>query len=169
MNSVPTSKLREQAALIIAVLQGFHFQPHIVGGVLRAEMLGGTTKDIDVAVLVGEQDITAIKSLLERFAYVCAHENESEYTEQSGFWADYRLGDVNVILYNSQTYRTLDALVSSFDLNINMYYERGGSVLNNYFDGTVVTYTHDIKHAQKPERIARFRREYPELDWSQVC
>lgn len=151
----------------VNVLEAVQYEPHLVGGVLRVAALGGTTADVDIALIVNHND-TTITTILERLGYTVQHVQESKYAnETNGFLADYRKDDINIILYSSVVYSDVQELVSSFDLNINKYYLQDGKLCNNHFDGTVVVYTEDSNHERHLERITRFSKEYPNLDWTQ--
>lgn len=163
-----TTELRAEAEHTLLTLAALHYEPHVVGGVLRVEALGGETKDIDIAVILHRAEVKAAISIMERLGFEVQHEQSSAYTEQTGFFADLRSGNVNIIIYDAGMYRDVQQLVKSFDLNINKYYENAGTVLNDCFDGEFVEYTASSQHVFKPERIVRFRDEYPALNWCRV-
>lgn len=164
-----TAELRAQAADVLRVLDLLEYKPAVVGGVLRVEQLGGVTKDIDIAVITAQYQLEFLHHTLTRLGYKCAHSADTQYaTETNGFFADYHKDDVNVILYSDEVFSSLQHLVSTFDLNINKYIEHVGCVQNDFFDGVTVEHTDSPFHAIRPERITRFRKEYPELDWSNV-
>lgn len=163
-----TAKLREQAAPIIKSLTTLKFQPEVIGGVLRVEALGGSTKDIDIAIRVTPEDYAWARKVLLVAGYEVQHACNTEYAKGLGFFADFRKGDVNVIVYNRNLYPTHASLIESFDLNINKYYEEAGRLRNDCFDGTVVLYSAHHLHLPRPERIERFRSEYPHLNWEAV-
>lgn len=151
----------------ITVLRALQYEPHLVGGVLRVAALGGTTSDVDIALIVDHRD-EVIMATLDRLGYNVQHIQDSKYAnDTNGFLADYRKGDVNIILYSAEVYDGIRDLVSSFDLNINKYYLHDGVLCNDHFDGEFVIYTENSHHARHLERITRFRCEYPDLDWTQ--
>lgn len=151
----------------ITVLRALKYEPHLVGGVLRVAALGGTTADVDIALIVDHRD-ELILATLDRLGYDVQHTQDSKYAnDTNGFLADYRKGDVNIILYSAAVYSGVSDLVASFDLNINKYYLHHGVLCNDHFDGEFVIYTENSHHARHLERITRFRCEYPNLDWSQ--
>ena len=141
----------------------------IVGGVLRSTVLGGETNDIDIAVLCNDSDIERISSSLNSPPI---HTHCSEYSDQSGFLADWRscAGTINVIAYNQQEYSTLEALVAAFDININSFLwdAMSGEIDLNGFDGKNVKPCSYGIGGRKPDRIKRFVREYPDLNWAEV-
>lgn len=151
----------------INVLRASQYEPHLIGGVLRVAALGGTTSDVDIALIVDCWD-GFITVTLDHLGYSVQHTQDSKYANDgNGFLADYRKGDVNIILYSAEVYGDVRDLVSSFDLNINKYYLHDGVLCNDHFDGELVIYTESNHHNRHPERITRFRCEYPDLDWSQ--
>lgn len=162
------SNLLEKVQADKDVLEALQYTPHLVGGVLRVAALGGTTADVDIALIVHHND-DVIKTVLERLGYTVQHIQDSKYAnETNGFLADYRKDDINIILYSSMVYSDVCELVSSFDLNINKYYlQEDGALCNDHFDGTVVVYTENSNHERHLERITRFSAEYPHLDWTQ--
>lgn len=163
-----TKELRAEVEHTLLTLDALHYEPHVVGGVLRVEALGGETKDIDIALLLHRAEVKSAISILQRLGFEVQHEQSSEYTEQTGFFADLRSGNVNIIIYDAAAYSNVQQLVKSFDLNINKYYEYNGTVHNDCFDGEFVEYTASSQHVFKPERIVRFRDEYPTLNWCRV-
>lgn len=163
-----TRSLRAEAAPIIDALTKYGYAPAIIGGVLRVEQLGGATKDIDVALRITAPHVSNCRRFMEKHGYVLVHAQRSRYAFREGFLGDYRKGNVNVIMYNAHIYTSLAKLVDSFDLNINKFYEENGSLYNQSFDGVTVQYTPNPLHIPKPARVARFRKEYPELNWSRV-
>ena len=151
----------------ITVLRALQYEPHLVGGVLRVAALGGTTADVDIALIVDHRD-EVIMATLDRLGYNVQHMQDSKYAnDTNGFLADYRKGDVNIILYSAGVYSGIRDLVASFDLNINKYYLHDGVLCNDHFDGEFIIYTENSHHKRHLERITRFRCEYPDLDWSQ--
>lgn len=171
--SITTTELRAEAQPIIAELARYGYNPAIIGGVLRVEALGGVTKDIDIAVRITPAVLGQCSTLLSKLGCVCVHVNTSKYNYRDGFLADFRVGDVNIILYNEYHFPSLTRLVNSFDLNINMFFEEEDvygemEVYNMQFNGETVQYAPHHLHVPKPDRITRFRKEYPELDWSNI-
>lgn len=163
-----TTELRAEAEHTLLTLDALHYKPHVVGGVLRVEALGGETTDIDIALLLHQAEVKSAISIMERLGFEVQHEHSPVYTGQTGFFADLRSGNVNIIIYDAAMYHDVQQLVKSFDLNINKYYEHAGTVHNDCFDGTFVEYTASSQHIFKPERIVRFRDEYPTLNWCRV-
>ncbi|QGH73769.1 hypothetical protein [Vibrio phage vB_VhaP_VH-5] len=153
----------------LQVLRGLDYQPHLIGGVLRVAALGGTTADVDIALIEDSTDQLVLDVLLKGLGYNLQHVQDSKYAnETNGFLADYRKGDINIILYSSEVYNNVRELVSSFDLSINKYYlDSDGVLCNDHFDGYVVKCTESSNHTHNLERITRFKTEYPDLDWTQ--
>lgn len=163
------TQLRNLANTHLRVLRQSGLMPYLIGGLLRVEQLGGVTSDVDIALLVTPQRYEEVCKIVEGLGgYELQHECDSPYAHTAGFLADFRWGDTNLILYNSIHYPTIQSLVASFDLSINKYYELAGITYNDEFDGTRVNYNTHPLHLPRPERIARFRMEYPHLDWSAV-
>ena len=154
---------------VLSQLSALGLTNSIVGGVLRSTVLGGETSDIDIAVLCNTSNIDSISSSLNSSP---VHIHCSEYSEQSGFLADWRLygGTVNVIAYNQQEYPTLNALVDAFDININSFlWDAVSGIINlNGFDGKNVKPCSYGIGRRTPDRIKRFVREYPDLNWTEV-
>lgn len=143
----------------------------IVGGVLRSIALGGTTHDVGIAVLVAPTDFANLVHDINKQLpdFQVQHICNNEYAKNQGFLADWRSGDVNIVAYSLDAFATLPELISSFDLNINMYYmDSADNICNDHFDGHTVTYNQNPLHLPRPERVARFKVEYPHLDWSNV-
>lgn len=151
----------------VQALKTLHYEPHLVGGVLRVAALGGTTHDVDIALIVGSRDM-AIRVVIERMGYDLQHTQDSKYADETnGFLADYRKEDVNIILYSAAVYEGVADLVASFDLGINKYYLKEGVMCNDHFNGKDVIYTENSNHKRHLERIQRFATEYPDLNWEQ--
>lgn len=163
-------ELRVLADAVISHLEAIDYLPHLIGGLLRVEQLGGVTNDVDIAILVEPSDFENVKQDMATKLphFELKHECDSPYAHTAGFFADYRWGDVNIIIYNESIYPSVRSLVASFDLNINKYYVAHDKVFNDHFDGTTVLYNQHPLHLPRPARIDRFKAEYPHLDWSQV-
>lgn len=164
------SQLRAIANTHLHLIDDAGFTPYLIGGLLRAEHFGTTTSDVDIAILVSPEDFEGAKMDIKAYLpdYVLQHECDSPYAHTSGFLADYRCGDVNLIIYNKRCFNSIDRLVQSFDLNINKFYELDGKVYNTEFNGTDVEYSQHHLHLPRPERIERFRTELPHLNWERV-
>lgn len=163
-------ELRVLADTVIAHLEAIDYLPHLIGGLLRVEQLGGVTNDVDIALLIEPSDFENVKQDMATKLphFELKHECDSPYARTAGFFADYRWDDVNIIIYNSHMFNTVNDLVDSFDLNINKFYEYEGKTYNRRFDGTTVLYNQHPLHLPRPARVDRFKAEYPHLDWSQV-
>ena len=160
-------KVTTQVEGLVQTLRNLQYDPLLIGGVLRVAALGGSTADIDVALIVPSDD-KYIHNTLKHLGFDLVHTQDSKYAgETNGFLADYRKDDVNIILYSATVYIGVRDLVSSFDLNINKYYLKDGELCNDYFDGRVVLYTENSNHQRHLDRITRFSLEYPDLDWTQ--
>ena len=160
-------KVTVQVKGLVSTLCNLQYDPLLIGGVLRVAALGGSTADVDIALIVPSND-KFIHTTLEHLGFDLVHTQDSKYADETnGFLADYRKDDVNIILYSAAVYTDVRDLVSSFDLNINKYYLEDGALCNDYFDGYVVLYTENSNHQRHLDRITRFSLEYPDLDWTQ--
>lgn len=168
----------KRAEFAVQILNAAGYDAHIVGGALRVQALGGTTNDIDIAVITtfkeGELLNKDVNILLDRlgFNFKLQHQN-SDYTDDSDlFIADWRSGDINLIAYNRSVTPTVRDLVNTFDLSINMFYKENGVLKNDIWlqgIGAVVINPNTKGHnPHLKERIARFKQEYSHLDWSPV-
>lgn len=165
------------AKSICGVLRAAGYDAHIVGGALRVLAVGGTTSDVDIAVL-GTQRESALLDADLRILFKTAQfrlQHTQTYSSRCGFIADWRSGDINVICYDTDRYSTIDELVLGFDYNFNMWLLSEHGTLRNPFsmDNTVVTLntniaTHHNLDKIKFERTPKFRAMLNHLDWSAV-
>ena len=166
-----------RAKWICGVLRAAGYDAHIIGGALRVLAVGGTTSDVDIAVL-GTQGESALlhedlRILFKTEQFKLQH--TQTYSSRCGFIADWRSGDINVICYDTDRYDTIDELVLGFDYNFNMWLLSDQGTLRNPFsmDNTVVTLntniaTHHNLDKVKFERTPKFRAMLNHLDWSAV-
>lgn len=161
----PTAQVQE----VLDCLKQLNHPVSIVGGALRAEVLGGTSKDVDIAIICGSYDLDLISKVLNKAP---EHVHQTKYAEQSAFLADWRLhgGMVNVIAYCVDSYSTIGELVLGFDFNINSFlWDSSTHIIDtNGFDGRNVLPCNYCVGRRNPERIRRFVQEYPELNWTEV-
>lgn len=171
----------ERAKTIKGILKGAGYNCEIVGGALRVLALGGSTQDVDIAVIVeGGWEYHALvadmRILLRPFAPCIQHSHDlSGYSSNDGFMGDLRLGNINVIAYSKDTYPNIDALIGKFDLNINQWYiDSDGNLENDYWcpnrQQVKINKYRDSCHriGRLDERIARFKQDLPHLDWSKL-
>lgn len=163
----------DEALGTLEKLSELGFEANVVGGQLRVAMHGGTTNDTDIAILCDWEDINSVGHILGGILPV---HKTNWYSRCPGYLADFRIGDVNVILYGRAIFDSIRTLVKSFDISINQYYlNEGMQIMHDDFDGVHVQLTpyygtvRSVGKPPKPERVARFILEYPELDWSQVA
>ena len=161
------------AVKVLEDLSALGFEANVVGGQLRVALHGGITNDVDIAILCAYEDIRHVGYAL---GGITPEHKTNWYSNQTGYLADFRVGDVNVVLYDAQVFDSIRMLVKSFDLSINQYYlDLDNNIKHDDFDGVHVQLTpyygtaRSVGKPPKPERVARFIREYPELDWAQVA
>ena len=161
----PTTQVQE----VLDCLKRLNHPVSIVGGALRATVLGGASKDVDIAVICGSYDLDLISKVLNKTP---EHINQTQYAGQSAFLADWRLHDgmLNVIAYCVDSYPTMHELVSGFDFNINSFlWDSSTHVIDtNGFDGYNVLPCNYGVGRRNPERLSRFVQEYPDLNWTEV-
>lgn len=171
-----------KAKLIVGILRAAGYDAHIVGGALRVLALGGSTQDVDIAVIVDEygeaqafaRDIGHI--LFSPMGYHFSMQHcKIGYESLNGFLADWRYENVNVIAYDKAVVSDVYGLVSAFDLNINQwYYDDAGVLHNDHFDPVTKLVKvnperdNDFQMKRLDDRVTRFKDIYPELDWSEV-
>jgi len=173
------------AELTVKVLERLGYAVSIVGGALRVAALGGTTQDVDIAVLVDgvdglsrlENDVHEVLNRVPLCDEEFRYSHERSYSDSDGFLADWRSGKVNLIAYNSNCYPTIKSLVDQFDLNINQWYVHPTKgMVNDYieFDNHVVSVIVNPKRdcqghtLRLADRIQRFKLIYPHFNWSKV-
>lgn len=170
----------KRAELLVGILRAAGYDAHLIGGALRVQALGGTTNDFDIAVITSHEE--ARENLNRDLVHIVAprlgmpfelqHLDENPYNDDvSLFIADWRFEDINVIAYNQDVADNVADLVNTFDLNINQYYiDEDGVLCNDAFKGVYVE-LNPKRLGHNPhivERVARFKEQYPTLDWSSV-
>lgn len=170
------------AETISSILKGAGYKTQIVGGALRVLALGGTTGDVDIAVLIDNWDeLEKLKAdlriLLSPFSYNFELQHCSGmYSDTDGFVADWRCGDINIIAYNNDVFDNgFKSLIGMFDLNINQWYLTDcGNLANDFYnpkDGKVLVNPERDGGGRVNrfgERITRFKSDLQHLDWSEV-
>lgn len=169
----------DKAIKQVQVLRDAGYDAHIVGGALRVLALGGTTSDVDIAVLIPFEltwELRAdVDTLLRDQSYVLQH--WSGYEDNKGFLCDWRsASDVNIIAYDNAHYPDVGSLVGKFDLNINQFLtvlDQDYTTLHNPYlaDGVVRVNPerdNDYQTDRLATRIAKFKDIYTDLDWSNV-
>lgn len=151
----------------------------VAGGQLRVAMHGGETADTDICILGSHSDISRLCTFFGRVPENCS-KYRVEYGNLQGYLADWRIGvceDINLVLYNEDIFDSIPMLVQSFDVSINMYYLDEHQVIHNAdpsFDGKRIKLTpyygtdRSVGCPPKAARVARFIREYPQFDWTDV-
>lgn len=169
----------EQAKFAVGILQAAGYDAHIVGGALRVLAVGGSTADVDIAVIgPTDEQIALHNDLRILFKYTNFEfrlQNVATYGGKAGFLSDWRSGSINVINYDAAVYSTVVDLVQGFDFNFNMYLLSNNDTVYNVFKGgtdkvylnTNIATHHNIKKVHT-ERLPRFRKMLSHLDWSAV-
>ena len=165
------------AQCIVGVLRAAGYDAHIVGGALRVLAVGGSTSDVDIAVLTTVKESQLLHKdtqILFKFAGLNFHlQHCMAYAGACGFIADWRSGDINIISYDKETYPTVESLVQGFDYNFNMYLLNSDSTLRNvslqgndrvYLNTNIASH-HNIDRVMN-ERTPRFKEMLGHLDWS---
>lgn len=165
------------AKLVVGVLRGAGYDAHIVGGALRVLAVGGSTSDVDIAVLTTLEEFQSLHKdtrILFKFADLNFHlQHCRAYAGACGFIADWRSGDINIISYDKEAYPTVESLVQGFDYNFNMYLLNADDTLRNVsLQGndrvhlnTNIASHHNIDRVMN-ERTPRFKEMLGHLDWS---
>lgn len=170
---IKTYVYTEQETRFLTILRDLGFEANVVGGQLHVAMHGGITNDTDIAVLCDWEDIAHVQ-----YALGCPPEHKNSwYNRNTGYLADFRVdGDVNIVLYDRALFDSIRTLVKSFDLSINQYYiDKIQRILHDDFDGSTVRLTpyygteFAVGAPPKPDRVQRFIREYPQLNWNEVA
>lgn len=172
----------KNAQAVCGILKdGAGYDAHIVGGALRVAALGGTTRDVDIAVIVSDvQEANALSndlSILLRPLGMCFELQHCKigYESLNGFLADWRCDAINIIAYDKAIVRDVQGLVGAFDLNINQWYlDEGGELRNHFYDPETKLVKvnperdNDFQNFRLEDRVTRFKADYPHLDWSEV-
>lgn len=154
------------------------FTTDVVGGLLRCIKLGGTTKDIDIAIILTHPDQLRIIRILLRLRGYSVRPGQNPEATYSG--STYYVGDwrkdiddgynINIIAYLPPHPIGIRDLVRNFDLNINTWYlDADGIIHNDLFNFQaryVCTTPNRGIDAAVHRRIIRFKSMYPQLDWS---
>lgn len=150
----------------------------LCGGALRDLYLGGEVSDWDIFCTVRSGDLETISKIfyiVSSLGFTISHSHGNGYAEGSdGFIADFRLGDINFILYGATSYCTIDKLVLDFDLNINAWvyypYDPVDRVVNlTDWDKTKpVKVLNQSKDVRMGARLPRFKAKYPNLLWGDL-
>lgn len=171
--------LVDQASTICDMLNAVGHKSQVVGGALRVLALGGTTGDVDIAVLVyGFNDLENLSTRLRTsikiagYNFVLQH-STGGYAGNDGFLADWRSGDINIIAYTTEVYTDFKQLIDKFDMNINQWYYNDAGMLANAHYSHVnrkvkVNPLRDncTRLGRLDARVARFKADLPHLDWT---
>lgn len=174
-----------EAKLVVTILEKFGYVSSIIGGALRVAALGGTTQDVDIAVLVDgveglstlEKEVDQILNNIPWCGEEFQYSHARSYSDSDGFLADWRSGKINLIAYNTNCYPTIKSLVDQFDLTINQWYVSPTTGVTNdhlkYDYGTPVVEVNPKRDCQGhtlrlSDRIQRFKLIYPHFNWSKV-
>ncbi|UAW10009.1 putative tRNA nucleotidyltransferase [Acinetobacter phage APK15] len=145
----------------------------VVGGYCRKLKYGKDTSDIDIAVLV--ETVGDVEKLQAEFgtpahnSHVLAKAEKSLYEGHTGFVADWREGNINIVAYDKYHYPTIRELVKSFDFNFNMWYVAANGTLanpNSFVEDKKVVFGNAIGSRPSVMRMARFAKEFSDWDWS---
>lgn len=170
-----------KAQHIVGILKAAGYtETAVVGGALRVLALGGTTQDVDIAVICDNQHdynclVSDLRILIQPLLgeHITHCHDKSCYGSTDGFFGDFRSGYINIVAYDKGSYGDIGELISKFDLNINQWYlDDHGLLENDFFDGSVVEinpYRDGCYKEQRLDaRINRFKADLPKLDWSGV-
>lgn len=156
---------------VVAYLRNATIDAYIVGGALRHKVLGGGTADVDIAVLCTLGEYAGVQMLLPD---VFELQHDRAYEDNDGFLADYRCGNVNIIVYDESKYATIDNLVDRFDMNINQFYldPETDKIVNKHLVGDKVLLNplrgNEFLRDRMIDRVHKFKGRLPHLDWSAV-
>lgn len=180
-NKETIQPIYNNADTIAGVLNAAGYPSQIVGGALRVLALGGTTSDVDIAVLVEDfrdsENLQAdLRILLKPLGYHFSLQHSTGgYAGNDGFLADWRSGDINIIAYTTEVYTDFNQLIGKFDMNINQWYYNAEGMLANAHYSHVnrkvkVNPLRDkcTRLGRLDSRVARFKADLPHLDWSAV-
>lgn len=165
------------ANMSVGILRAAGYNAKIVGGANRVQVVGGYTSDVDIGVLCTKEEVSLLKKdlhiLFSAIGIKWILKHESAYEGSSGFLADWRVGDLNLIAYDSALYPNFDTLVLGFDFNFNMYLQDKEGLFYNPSGHTKVWLNpniadHHNKSRVVEERYLRFRAMLAHLDWSEV-
>lgn len=182
MNFNLVDELAKATHLVEVLKAAGYTECAIVGGALRVLALGGDTQDVDIAVICDDIEdynnlAIDVNILLSRIAHAPFDHmhDKSGYGSTDGFLGDWRSGVINIVAYKKSDYFNLMELVNRFDLNINQWYlDNDGDLRNDFYDpDTGVVEINPLRDGEYKlerltDRIERFRKTYPELDWTKV-
>lgn len=168
-------ELPEEIQNVLGWLKDNGFTAALVGGYCRKLKYGKDTSDIDIAVLV--KDIDDIAELQAEFG-LPAHSQQlltkaerSLYEGHTGFIADWREGNINIVAYDGEFHHSIPQLVESFDFNFNMWYLAEDGTLKNpdpLVEVHKVRLGNSLGSRPSVARLARFYNEFSEWDWELV-
>ena len=170
-NSYPLFKLPDEVHETLTYLRGNGFYAYLVGGALRDTLLGCEPKDWDIFCITSNPDETF---KLHRNLVTKGFEQQHQASYDSeGYLADYRKGNVNVVVYSDCLYTGIAPLVQGFDMNMNMwlYDDLEEMIVYNVadWDTTKPVEIHNRSKSHRVHaRVTKFKERYPNLDWSKV-
>lgn len=144
----------------------------LVGGYCRKLKYGKDTSDIDIAVLV--KDIEDVEKLQDEFGlpahfqHLVTKAERSLYEGHTGFVADWREGNINIVAYDREYHRSIPQLVKSFDFNFNMWYVDEDGILKNpdpFVEVHKVRLGNSLGSRPSTARLDRFYNEFSAWDW----
>lgn len=145
----------------------------LIGGALRAAALGGDVADYDLAIFGTRDEWYQYTGILQELGFQECHHDL--YGDNEGYIGDWRLNDINVIMYDQSKVFDVQELIGCFDLNINQWYIGEDGELENdfwYEDTKLVEinpYRDGLGHMERlTQRILRFKEQLPQLDWSAI-
>lgn len=147
----------------------------LVGGYCRKLKYNKDTSDIDIAVLVeGIEDIEELQvefGLPAHSQHILTKAERSLYEGHTGFVADWREGNINIVAYDREYHRSIPQLVKSFDFNFNMWYVDEDGTLKNpdpFVEVHKVRLGNSLGSRPSVARLARFYNEFSAWDWKLV-
>lgn len=166
--SYPLFEVPVEVRETLTMLRSTGAHAYLAGGALRDLVLGEKPNDYDVFVISESPEETDnLHTELVLSGFVQQH---SASYDSEGYLADYRNGDVNVIIYANTLYKNIVELVEGFDLNMNMFLYDD---IEEIEVQNVVGWTPDKpvkvhnrhKSMRVNDRIFRFKQRYPNLKW----
>nr|CAH1066687.1 Uncharacterised protein [Acinetobacter phage MD-2021b]CAH1066846.1 Uncharacterised protein [Acinetobacter phage MD-2021b] len=167
--------LPEEIQNVLSWLKDNGFTAALVGGYCRKLKYGKDTSDIDIAVLV--ETLDEVEVLQNEFGApvhkrsVLKQAEQSMYEGHTGFVADWREGNINIIAYDKYSYNDIPTLVQSFDFNFNMWYVAEDGTLKNpdqFVEVRKVRLGSSLGSRPSTARLARFYNEFSAWDWKLV-
>ncbi|CAL1776903.1 nucleotidyltransferase [Acinetobacter phage vB_AbaP_ABW311] len=176
MNLMTTKvELPVEVQNVLSWLKDNGFTAALVGGYCRKLKYGKATSDIDIAVLV--KDIDDVAELQAEFGlpahlqHLLTKAERSLYEGHTGFVADWREGNINIVAYDREYHRSIPHLVQSFDFNFNMWYLDEDGILKNpdpFVEVHQVRLGNSLGSRPSVARLARFYNEFNSWDWKLV-